>query len=240
MDIAKIRKKALSKKMEEKATDSPVPEELTRSGEQKKESPEKGDPLPVIKSPGAGSAGTETGCAEPAFRTETPDEADDNGDQQPEEMVELLTFSISNEEYAFRVPEIEEVLRFQRITAVPTAPEYVLGITSLRGKIIPVIDLQKRLKIETAAGESHKPAESGDGKTKGLEKKIIIIDGPKGLIGALIDQVMGVVRLSRSEMLPAPGHLDEAGQTFIENIIVLSKRFISVVHSNAAMDIEAG
>lgn len=240
MDIAKIRKKALSKKMEEKAADLPLPEALTVAEElpvaqvQKKENPEEKDPLPAEDWSGAVPEGEGksrgTGSGTPAV----PEiESDDTGDEISEEMVELLTFSISHEEYAFRVPEVEEVLRVQQITAVPTAPDYVLGITSLRGKIIPVIDLQKRLNIE-------RPAGSGNGEKNGLEKKIIIIEGPRGLIGAMIDRVIGVVRLSRRELLPPPGHLDEAGLVFIENIIILNKRFISVIHSDAAMDIEAG
>ncbi len=78
------------------------------------------------------------------------------------ELVELLTFSLSNEEYAFRVSDVEEVLRMQRITMVPTMPDYVLGITSLRGKIIPVIDLKTRLNLQEKSLSTDSPgADSG-------------------------------------------------------------------------------
>ena len=76
------------------------------------------------------------------------------------ELVELLTFSLSNEEYAFRVSDVEEVLRMQKITMVPTMPDYVLGITSLRGKIIPVIDLKTRLSLQEKSLSTDSPGAS--------------------------------------------------------------------------------
>ena len=132
---------------------------------------------------------------------------------------------------------------------VPTMPDYVLGITSLRGKIIPVIDLKTRLNLQEkslstnspGAGPAASPADNPEtGKQSGMEKKILIISGPKGMIGATIDKVMGVVRLPLSGMLQPPGHLDEKELKFIEGVVVLEKRFISIIHSDAAMDIEAG
>ena len=72
-----------------------------------------------------------------------------------------------------------------------------------------------------------------------MEQKIMIISGPKGMIGATIDRIIGVVRLPLSEMLQPPGHLDEKELRFIEGVVVVSKRFISIIRSGAAMDIEA-
>ena len=84
-------------------------------------------------------------------------DADDVSSEDTVEMVELLTFSLSNEEYAFRVPAVEEVIRSQLIAYVPTMPGYVLGITSLRGKIIPVIDLKTRLNLQEKSLSADSP-----------------------------------------------------------------------------------
>jgi len=231
MDIAKIRKKALSKGAEEKAGEKPREKTPAPAEDKKEQGTVEESSAPVEGIRGVGTAGKDEDQAGILV-------ADDLSDEHTVEMVELLTFSISREEYAFRVPEVEEVLRMQKIARVPTMPEYVLGITSLRGKIIPVIDLQTRLNLQ---GKSLSAGSSGDPETetkRWQEKKILIIDGPKGLIGATIDKVMGVVRLPLSEMLQPPGHLDENELRFIEGIVVLKKRFISVIHSDAAMDIE--
>ena len=234
MDIAKIRKKALSK---EAAQEKPV--------EQLQEKPV---PCPAEEEPGAAEESVAppeeiseiATAAEEEVQADIPD-ADEVSYEDTVEMVELLTFSLSDEEYAFRVPKVEEVIRSQLITFVPTMPGYALGITSLRGKIIPVIDLKTRLNLQ-----GKDPAMNGLGDDpeaemkRGREMKIMIIDGPKGLIGATIDRVIGVVRLPLSEILQPPGHLDENGLKFIEGIVVLKKRFISIIHSEAAMDIEIG
>jgi purine-binding chemotaxis protein CheW len=233
MDIAKIRKKALSKeaaerdKPVEKLQEKPVP--VPAEDEKEPVAVEECEAPPEEISENAAAGGDEV----------LPDILDTDGvsSEDAVEMVELLTFSLSNEEYAFRVPEVEEVIRSQLIAFVPTMPGYVLGITSLRGKIIPVIDLKTRLNLQ----EKYLAGDSPEAEVKsGQEKKILIIDGPKGLIGATIDKVIGVVRLPLSEILQPPGHLDENGLKFIEGIVVLKKRFISIIHSGAAMDIEIG
>jgi purine-binding chemotaxis protein CheW len=237
MDIAKIRKMAHAKDAEKKPVEKPetgLPEEQTAEVVKEKAAVEESK-VPVEESPSGPiweKADDHTGL-----------NADEGiTDEHAEEMVELLTFSLSNEEYAFRFPEVEEILRLQNITRVPTMPDYVLGITSLRGKIIPVIDLKTRLNLKRESSGPN-PDISGEGletgRTQRMEKKILIIDGPKGLIGAMIDKVVGVVRLPRSEMLHPPGNLDENELKFIEAIVILKKRFISIIHSASVMDIEA-
>ena len=231
MDIAKIRKKALEKAGEQRAPVSA--EEEQKEGAAGREDVRE-QAVPQADLPSAVTAAEEevrTGSVAP----------EDITAHQDEDMVELLTFSLSHEEYAFRVPEVEEILRFQKIARVPTMPDYVLGITSLRGKIIPVIDLKTRLNLQarsSGAGSSGELPETGQ-KT-GTENKILIIEGPKGLIGASIDNVRGVVRLPRTAVLQPPGNLDENELRFIEGIVVLKKRFISIIHSEVAMDIQVG
>lgn len=236
MDIAKIRKKAHAKGAEkgpeEKAPVSGLVENEKKEAEMElpvvEESWVSLEEIPVEET--AGKAEDQAG---------TPVD-EDIPDENTEELVELLTFSLSREEYAFRVAEVEEILRLQNITRVPTMPDYLLGITSLRGKIIPVIDLKTRLNLQEKSLTTQSPGDGTETETKKIgEKKILIIEGPKGLIGAVIDKVIGVVRLPLSEMLQPPGHLNENELKFIEGIVVLEKRFISIIHSDAAMDIEA-
>jgi len=244
MDIAKIRKKAHSKDAGSKPVEKPAagPAENEKREDEKEQAvvEEKGalpEEMPAEEIAASDTTSDEVKAGIPA--------ADDITEVNAGELVELLTFSLSNEEYAFRVSDVEEVLRVQEITMVPTMPDYVLGITSLRGKIIPVIDLKTRLGLQKKSLSTGSPgATPADNpvpvENSGTGKKILIISGPKGMIGATIDKVMGVVRLPLSGMLQPPGHLDEKELKFIEGIVVIEKRFISIIHSDAAMDIEAG
>ncbi len=237
MDIAKIRKKALAKdtgqKPDEKIPVSASAEEERKEPEEEREEGEEiGVSLEKIpaEEPAAGDEGREG----------IPEDEDIPA-EKTEELVELLTFSISREEFAFGVPEVEEIIRLHTLTRVPTMPDYVLGVTSLRGKIIPVIDLKTRLNLRETAATA---LSSGEGReaegNSGVVRKILIISGPKGLIGATIDRVLGVVRLPVSEILDPPGHLNEDERQFIKGIAVLDKRFVSLIRADAAMDIETG
>ncbi len=244
MDIAKIRKKA-----KEKGEKAQVAEDsLTRTerpGETEVAEPaaaQEGETPAemVVTAEEEFSEGEVIGAAAPDNETASPlptvnkeGERGFSGEKEPITaggMLELLTFSISNEEFAFRVPEVEEIIRHQRITRVPTMPDYVQGITSLRGKIIPVLDLKKRLVLKNAAA-AEGPEKSGGGK-------ILILEGPKGLIGATIDKVLGVVRFEEGNILDPPGHLSEEELRFIEGVVIQEKRFISIIRSCDALDVE--
>ncbi len=150
--------------------------------------------------------------------TKPPVKESSSGSGKAEEIIEILTFRLVKEEFAFRISQLKEILRYQRITAVPKVPDYVLGITSLRGKIIPVIDLKLKLSLTDKL------------LNFGNTGKILIVKGPKGPIGASVDKVIGVVRIARSEILPPPSHLSENELKFIEGIALVDKRFVSIIN----------
>ena len=139
-------------------------------------------------------------------------------ESRTEEIIEILTFRLFKEEFAFKVSQLKEILKWQRITKVPKMPDYVVGITSLRGKVIPVIDLRTKVSSHAAL----------PGITDRI--KILIIKGPKGLIGAVVDKVIGVVRIAKSEILPPPSHLTEEQLKFIDGIAIIDKRFVSILN----------
>lgn len=158
------------------------------------------------------------------YKEKKESEAGDETDKT-DEVIEILTFKLLKEEFAFRISQLKEILKFQRITRVPRMPDYVLGITSLRGKVIPVIDLRTKIL-------SHEKTAEIDEKLK-----ILIIKGPKGMIGAVIDKLVGVMRIAKADILPPPTHLSEEQLKFIEGIAVLEKRFISIINMEEAITI---
>jgi len=238
MDIAKIRKKAREKEEQGKHAEGGTPAEAGPNTRQEPVSHER--PVPKVQGemddevslpPGAGEQRGEVllpfrgseGAEGPSGTEEVP-EAEDA-------VLELLTFTLSNQEYAFRVSEVEEIIRFQRITGVPTLQDYVRGVTSLRGKIIPVIDLKTRLALKGSVEPQQDRGEKED-------RKILILSGPKGMIGATIDKVLEVVRFPAGTILDPPAHLTENELRYIEGVVILEKRFISIIRSDDALDIE--
>ncbi|HET6516131.1 MAG TPA: chemotaxis protein CheW [Thermodesulfovibrionales bacterium] len=201
MDIAKIRKKSkdtgtAAQRPAEPATDIIRDEAVQR-------------PTSSL----TGTASEEGQVSE--GRKEEPDAA----------TIELLTFALAREEYAFRIDDVHEIIKPQRVTKIPRSEHYLIGITSLRGRIIPVLDLKKRLSLV-------------EGGAKNTRQKILILKGPKGPIGAMVDRVIGVIRPQASKIGETPAHLKEGETKFIEGVALLDGRFISIIKTTEAMNIE--
>jgi purine-binding chemotaxis protein CheW len=72
------------------------------------------------------------------------DKTDDNED---EGILQLVGFDIADEQFGVDILMVQEIIRSAKITAVPNSPEFVEGVINLRGNIIPVVDLRKRLYL---------------------------------------------------------------------------------------------
>lgn len=97
-----------------------------------------------------------------------------------------VTFYLENETYGLNVLQVQEVLRVSEITPVPGAPDFVLGIINLRGKVVTVLDARRRF---------HMPSKERD-----EDNRIIIIETPQHVAGILVDAVAEVVTLRAGEI----------------------------------------
>ena len=99
---------------------------------------------------------------------------------------EYLIIEINKEKYGVDVQIIKEVIRIPEITHVPGAKSDVLGIINLRGKIISILNADKKLKITE--------------RISFKDSWIIIIDYKKDLVGILADNVIEVLKISINEI----------------------------------------
>lgn len=103
---------------------------------------------------------------------------------------QVVIFKLGNEEYAIPIMQVQEIIRMIDITAVPQAPDFVEGIISLRGRIIPIIDLMKRFNLE---GGEHSD-----------EMRIIVVDVQNQTVGIIVDMVSEVSNLGEDDISPSP------------------------------------
>lgn len=236
MDIAKIRKKFQESEQERKETaqnGQTVEEQKPKDKPRKKrasKSPKSEESPAVTETEREVQTEPEADQAESSTHEEQAPEtegipASSEPEKQEEEIVEILTFRLLKEEFAFEISHLNEILRLQRITPVPKMPQYVRGITSLRGKIIPVIDLKKKLSL----------SENSD--YQDTKSKILIIKGTRGPVGAIVDRVIAVLRIARDDILPPPSHLSDIELKFIDGVAVIDKRFISIINMKEAISI---
>ncbi len=109
------------------------------------------------------------------------------------EEMQMLTFSLDNVFYGVNVHQVREVKNFEGVTPVPYAPNYVKGVTNLRGEVIPVIDLRKRFGM----------VEQKEHESTG----IMIIVQDKHPIGVMVDSVMEVLTLPKDDIETNPDSL---------------------------------
>lgn len=125
---------------------------------------------------------------------------------------QVVIFSLDQEEYAVPIEIVQEVVKITEITPIPNSPAFIAGVVNLRGKIISIVDLERRFQLEHQT-EKHK------------SEHIIVIDQPASPFGIIVDKVTEVLRL-------APGSIQEAPQTgknkigsqFIKGIIILTEK----------------
>lgn len=121
-----------------------------------------------------------------------------------DEVFQRVTFQLESETYGINVMQVQEILRYSEIAAVPGAPDYVLGIINLRGNVVTVIDTRSRFGLM--------PADITD------NSRIVIIEAEKQVIGILVDSVAEVVYLKKSEMEVAPHVGTEESSQFIQGV----------------------
>ncbi len=102
--------------------------------------------------------------------------------------VEYVTFTLAGDAYAVPIAHIAEILKPLPITPVPRAPRVVIGVMTVRGRLVTVIDLRRRLRLAEAPVDHR--------------SRILITDTGDERIGLLVDEVRQVHRLSEGEIEP--------------------------------------
>lgn len=116
-----------------------------------------------------------------------------NATLEPAECVQqLVAFHLANETYGVDISLINEIIRVPEITRIPRTGEDVEGVINLRGKIVPIIDLRKRLDL---------PEVERTGVTR-----IIVLELTGTIVGVVVDSVTGVLRIPSAE-IEAPSEL---------------------------------
>lgn len=113
-------------------------------------------------------------------------------DQDEKELLmQLVGFTIGNEQFGVDILMVQEIIRSAPITSVPNSPDFIEGVINLRGNIIPVIELRKRLNLYR---------EDTDSK----DSWILILDIDSRVTGFIVDSVTRVLKIVESTIEPPP------------------------------------
>ncbi len=140
--------------------------------------------------------------------------------EESELLRELLAFRLATASYAIPVERVREIVRLRRITPVPRVPRSVVGVIALRGEIVQVIDLRRRLGLETP-----EPTRAS---------RVIVLHGDDDRVtGVLVDEVREVLRVTEEAMQPAA--IGDSGR--VAELCVKGDEFVSVIDLDRVLDL---
>jgi purine-binding chemotaxis protein CheW len=116
---------------------------------------------------------------------------DKTEENEDEGMLQLVGFDIADEQFGVDILMVQEIIRSAKITAVPNSPEFVEGVINLRGNIIPVVDLRKRLYLFNENSEKKR-------------SWILILNIGERVVGFIVDKVTHVIKLPEDRVQPPP------------------------------------
>jgi purine-binding chemotaxis protein CheW len=125
---------------------------------------------------------------------------------------QLVVFDLANEQYGVDIAAVEGIIKMQAITVVPRAPEFVEGVTNLRGKVLPVIDLRKRFGLPR--GETSK------------DMRIVVVEMGGATVGIVVDGVSEVLRVNAEAIEPPSPIVTTVDSAFIRGIAKVSERLV--------------
>ena len=134
---------------------------------------------------------------------------------------QLVIFELAEEFFGIDIAAVEGIVKMQEIVKMPKSPEYVEGVTNLRGSVLPVIDLEKRFGIP--------PHE----RTR--ETRIVVVNMDKLKIGMIVGAVSEVLTIDDSIISPAPAIVTTFNSSFISGIARIDTRLVILLDLNLVL-----
>ncbi len=132
-------------------------------------------------------------------------------------VLQLVSFKVGNEEFGLEILKVQEIIRLRELTRVPNMPDFVDGVINLRGKVIPVIGLRRRMVIAT--GEADK------------RTRIVVAEVNGRVLGFVVDEVSEVLRISADTVEPAP-KLGQVEREYVQGIGKIDERLLILIDLN--------
>jgi len=125
---------------------------------------------------------------------------------------QIVVFRLGNELYGADIGVVREVGPLQRVTRVPRTPRYVEGVTNLRGRVIPVVNLRRRMGLPVTEW------------TKST--RIAVAELPGGQVGIIVDAVLEVLRVPVTSIEPPTIMVSKVDNEFVLGIAKVDERLI--------------
>ncbi len=138
--------------------------------------------------------------------------------------IQVVVFCISKEFYSVPIDVVQEIVKVPEVTSVPDAPDFFEGVINLRGKIVPLVDLRKRLRLPSAE------------RTK--SSRVLVAENGGRVIGLLVDAVSEVRKLPAEAVEPPPEMIAAVGIEYITGVAKAGERLLIFLDIKKILSIE--
>lgn len=146
------------------------------------------------------------------------------GNKAASRTVEMATFYVGKALCGMDILNVQEINKLMDMTTVPQAPDYVMGILNLRGQIVTIIDLGKKLNL---------------GATELSEmSRNIIVNSKDEYIGLLVSRISDVVEADLDKMEPPPANIGGVQGKFFKGVFKTKDRLIGILDVEKVLDNE--
>jgi purine-binding chemotaxis protein CheW len=128
---------------------------------------------------------------------------------------QIVVFRLGHEEYALQIGQIKEVVQTPSITSMPQSPEYIKGVSNIRGNVIAIVDLEERFGLKS------KDADNVSGKYT------LVVESEEFKMGVLVKDVPNTMAIAESAVDQSLMSNDD--QSYIKGIVKLDKRLIILI-----------
>lgn len=132
-----------------------------------------------------------------------------------EDAIEYLCFKLGDEEYCLEVNIANEIIKPKEITEVPKAPDFILGVFSIRGEVLPLFDIKKLLNIKDS--------------TISIKPRFIIITLNNDKVGICVDEITSIRKLPIKAIEQTPINIQGAKKEFIKGIVILNDKTLRIL-----------
>lgn len=138
--------------------------------------------------------------------------------------LDLVVFTVNEVKCALRVDEVQEIKRIVQINDVYHAPEYVRGVINLRGQIVTVIDMRKKLNYQTCE--------------LNLSSRLVVVKREEEQIGLLVDTIEDTVMARAEDILMPPSNIQGAESRFFLGVCKTPESLVTILDLEAILEKE--
>ncbi|WP_051144967.1 chemotaxis protein CheW [Thiomicrorhabdus sp. Kp2] len=134
---------------------------------------------------------------------------------------QVLSFVLGDEEYGVDILRVQEIKGWEKTTAIPNTPAFVMGVINLRGSVVPIVDLRVRFGLKEVTYND---------STVVIIVRSVNSSGAQKIIGLVVDGVSDVYALNRSELQIAPEMGGTIHTDYVNGLATVSDKMVIVLH----------